>query len=194
MVWVDIIFILAIIIWVIELYILYREAEAEQIDPLSRVAGAAIFFVLALPVAHSYPDLVDRIGGFWAGFASSFGGGHGRRRANTPRLMVDGQPVLLTAERTTIGRYPNNDIVLDHPTVSAYHAEVLLRPDGQHELIDHESKNGTRVNGDQVREAILHDGDAVQIGARTLHYLRGDRVPSPAPDWDDDVPVAQHRP
>src|SRR5579875_350560 len=116
MVWVDIIFILAIIIWVIELYILYREAEVEQVDPLSRAGGSAIFFVLALPVAHSYPDSVDRLGGFWAGLTSSFGG-RSHRRANTPRLMVDGQPVLLTAERTTIGRYPSNDIVIDHPTV-----------------------------------------------------------------------------
>ncbi len=70
-----------------------------------------------------------------------------------------------------IGRFPNNDLVLDHPTVSSYHAEIVTRPDGRHELIDRESRNGSRINGAPVRMAILREGDEITLGAVTLRYV-----------------------
>jgi len=70
-----------------------------------------------------------------------------------------------------IGRYPNNEIVLDHSTVSAYHAEIIERPDGRHEIQDNGSRNGTRVNGDIVSSRILKEGDLITLGAASMHYL-----------------------
>ena len=56
-----------------------------------------------------------------------------------------------------IGRSPLNQIVIDHPTVSAQHA-VLLRTGASYSLKDLNSANGTQVNGDFVTDAELKDG------------------------------------
>ncbi len=84
---------------------------------------------------------------------------------------MPGRTVLLIQDRVRIGRYPNNDIVIDHPTVSAYHAELIRRPDGRYELVDRESRNGTRINGTPVRSAILRHSDQITLGAITVHFL-----------------------
>ena len=89
--------------------------------------------------------------------------------SQTIQAMRDPQRVLQNMLR--IGRFGNNDLVIDHPTVSAYHAEISLRPDGRHELTDRESRNGTRINGTPIRSAVLRDGDLITIGAVSLHYL-----------------------
>ena len=46
-----------------------------------------------------------------------------------------------------IGRAPSNQIVIDHPTVTAQHA-LLLRTGVFYSLKDLDSTNGTRINGD----------------------------------------------
>jgi pSer/pThr/pTyr-binding forkhead associated (FHA) protein len=92
------------------------------------------------------------------------------------RLLIEGSEFPLTLPRTRMGRYPNNEVVIDHPTVSAYHAEIIRRPDNRHEIVDRESRNGTRVNGALIRSQILKDGDLITLGGSTLHYLN-----SPAP-------------
>ncbi|MFW6075903.1 MAG: FHA domain-containing protein, partial [Chloroflexota bacterium] len=98
---------------------------------------------------------------------------------DVPRLIVAGKTIPLTQERVQIGRFENNDLVLDHPTVSAYHAEIVLRPDGRYELMDRDSRNGTRINGTVIRSAVLKHGDQITLGALTIHYLvsaGGDRA------------------
>ncbi|MGA7669428.1 MAG: FHA domain-containing protein [Nitrolancea sp.] len=160
---------LGVIVWAGELVWLYRRAQLEENDPLGYVSGAAFFFVLAVPVALYAPDVIDVMDGFWERLVRFDFIPKGED--NTPRLIVAGKSVSLNQQRVRIGRYPNNDVVLDHPTVSAYHAEVTLRPDGRHELVDRESRNGTRINGSPVRSAILRDGDQITLGAITLHYL-----------------------
>lgn len=160
---------LGVIIWLGELVWLYRHAQVEEADPIGYVSGAAFFFVLAVPVALYAPEVIDVMDSFWERIARLEFIPHGEDDA--PRLIVAGKSVALNQPRVRIGRYPNNDVVLDHPTVSAYHAEITLRPDGRHELIDRESRNGTRINGSPVRSAILRDGDQITLGAITLHYL-----------------------
>jgi pSer/pThr/pTyr-binding forkhead associated (FHA) protein len=65
-----------------------------------------------------------------------------------------------------IGRAPLNQIVIDHPTVSAQHA-VLLRSGASYSLKDLNSTNGTRINGDFVTDAGLKDGDTIRFGSVT---------------------------
>lgn len=168
--WLSVIFIIAILVWIAELVWLYREALLADEDWLPLVSGASIFFVLAVPVNRAAPDLVDRLADFWERVTQVGSLPRGGSSGN-PRLMVGGKSYSLDEERVRIGRYPNNDVVLDHPTVSAYHAEIVLRPDGRHELVDRDSRNGTRINGTPVRSAILKDGDQITVGALSLHYL-----------------------
>lgn len=70
----------------------------------------------------------------------------------------------------TLGRETNNQIQLNHPSVSRYHAEVRRQPQG--EIIrDLGGANGTYVNGSRLkREHLLQNGDVVQIGPFKLVY------------------------
>ena len=74
-----------------------------------------------------------------------------------------GARFLLDGERTTAGRRPDSDIFLDDVTVSRRHAEFVHR--GPHYVVrDVGSLNGTYVQRDRIDEAVLRDGDEVQIG------------------------------
>ena len=74
-----------------------------------------------------------------------------------------GQVIELHLGLNRLGRSPENDFQIDHPSVSARHCEVLL---GAHEVTvrDCESTNGTFVGGEQVHEATLQEGQILLIG------------------------------
>lgn len=68
-------------------------------------------------------------------------------------------------EKVTIGRNEDNDIVLEHPLVSRYHA-LIEKMGTRFRLIDLNSTNGVFVNGVRIqKESWLTDGDQVTIGA-----------------------------
>ena len=76
-----------------------------------------------------------------------------------------------------IGRAPSNQIVIDHPTVSAQHA-VLLRTGDSYSLKDLNSASGTQVNGDFVTDAELKDGDTIRFGSVIAVFAGAYRKPS----------------
>lgn len=78
----------------------------------------------------------------------------------------------------TIGRRPDNAVVLAEKFVSARHA-VIRRDNGRYHVEDLGSSNGTRLNGRRVERAALKDGDIVQIGSFDLHFSDepGETVP-----------------
>ncbi len=67
----------------------------------------------------------------------------------------------------TIGRAPENDVVLGDLLVSRRHA-TLRRSGNQWELVDHNSANGTYVNGNRITSAVLGPDDVVGIGHQLL--------------------------
>ena len=74
-------------------------------------------------------------------------------------------PFKLLGDLTTIGRDPNNSIVIDHPSVSPFHAEILLvHSEDRYEVFDLGSPNGTKVNGEQVIRKELENGDQINFG------------------------------
>ena len=78
---------------------------------------------------------------------------------------------VYTLERRemTVGRSPQCDIFLNDMTVSHDHA--TLQPVGEDFAIcDAESFNGVWINNENVSQAVLADGDLVQIGAFVLEY------------------------
>lgn len=187
-----IIMVLLVLVWLAQLALLWLTASNEGRDPIRIVSGAAIFFPIPFPVAQFAPGLVDGTGRAFESLTNSIFGprdsqpsappitaaGPGLAQPTTAeaRLLIEGTEFPLTLPRTRMGRYPNNEVVIDHPTVSAYHAEIIRRPDNRHEIVDRESRNGTRVNGALIRSQILKDGDLITLGGATLHYLS-----SPAP-------------
>lgn len=63
----------------------------------------------------------------------------------------------------TVGRASDNDIILNMPIVSRYHARVTRRA-GRLKLEDLQTPNGTFVNGRRISSVWLEEGDAVRIG------------------------------
>ena len=78
--------------------------------------------------------------------------------------------VKITGSRLTIGRLPENDIVLIDETISRHHAELILKH-GDYILKDLGTRNGTWVNGERIKEIKLKDGDELKIGTITLSFL-----------------------
>jgi len=85
----------------------------------------------------------------------------------------------LTKTQVTLGRNDDNDIVLDDPLMSGHHALVIASDDGRTLLLqDLNSTNGTRVNGNEVRNTPLQHGDAIQIGRCVLRVHDDTRTPT----------------
>jgi hypothetical protein len=90
-------------------------------------------------------------------------------RQDMPMLIVyegelEGQRWIIDQDQVTIGRGSDCDVVLSKRQVSRYHARIE-RDDGGYLLRDLGSKNGTYVNGQEVRDRPyrLKDGDEIQI-------------------------------
>ena len=81
--------------------------------------------------------------------------------------------VRLVGAVTRIGRGVSADVLLDHPTVSRRHALVVRREETL-VLLDDRSMNGTWLNGERISEAVLSDGDRIQLGAVVLSYRLAD--------------------
>lgn len=97
-------------------------------------------------------------------------------RPSTALLIVlrgpnSGARFLLDADEVSSGRHPNSDIFLDDVTVSRRHA-VFARAGEGYLVRDVGSLNGTYVNRERIDEAVLHQGDEVQIGKFRLVYYR----------------------
>ena len=79
------------------------------------------------------------------------------------------RPIPLGAPQISIGRHPNNTVVLNHPQVSAYHAR-LQQVQGGYRIVDVGSTNGVYVNALRVTNQLLKPGDEVRIGPFKLTY------------------------
>ncbi len=77
--------------------------------------------------------------------------------------------IAFPQDRLTIGRDRSNDVILDDPNVSRFHAEVV-RHDERVELHDLGSRNGTRVDAEPTRHAALTAGSEIGIGPYRLVF------------------------
>src|SRR5579864_1857510 len=75
--------------------------------------------------------------------------------------------VPVSSSEVSIGRSPENVLVIDNPAVSHYHARVF-NEEGRLMLEDFGSMNGTFVNGQRVKMVTLKPGDSVAIGKHTI--------------------------
>lgn len=93
-----------------------------------------------------------------------------------PELKIE--KVDLDKERISIGRDAGNDVVINHPTVSSKHAEIV-KQEGKVFLVDLGSTNGTFVNGMKVKRHQLQELDRIVIGPSELHFSGGGLSRSP---------------
>lgn len=107
--------------------------------------------------------------------ASDHAGGVEGLPAGSALLVVKRGPnagarFLLDQDTTTAGRHPEADIFLDDVTVSRRHAE-FRRNDGEFEVVDVGSLNGTYVNREPRNSQTLSTGDEIQIGKFRLVFI-----------------------
>lgn len=113
-----------------------------------------------------------------------------------PKMIVsiDGvviKEVQLTKDKTSLGRRPYNDIVIDNLAISGEHA-VLEMQGSQVFLEDLDSTNGTYVNGKAAKRLLLQHGDIIDVGKYKIKFDdRSDAaVAGVAPAKPNDAPVA----
>jgi pSer/pThr/pTyr-binding forkhead associated (FHA) protein len=92
-----------------------------------------------------------------------------------PKMIVsiDGvviKEVQLSKDRTSLGRRPYNDIVIDNLAVSGEHA-VLQMSGAEVYVEDLNSTNGTYVNGKAVKKQLLQHADVVEIGKYKISFV-----------------------
>jgi hypothetical protein len=80
-----------------------------------------------------------------------------------------GKVFALTADRVSLGRLPESDVLLSDPGASRRHAEIR-HEDGRWMIVDLGSTNGTMVNEASVGERQLADGDRITIGRTVLEF------------------------
>jgi len=91
-----------------------------------------------------------------------------------PEIIVKYQDKIIEKfitekRRVSVGRTPDNDIVLDNRGVSRRHS-IIEFGDKQAIIIDNESLNGTFVNSRKINEEVLKDNDLITIGKYNLIY------------------------
>jgi pSer/pThr/pTyr-binding forkhead associated (FHA) protein len=106
-----------------------------------------------------------------------------------PKMIVSIDEVVikevqLTKDRTTLGRRPYNDIVIDNLAVSGEHA-VLQMTGGEVMIEDLNSTNGTYLNGKAIKKQQLQNGDSIEIGKYKIKFV-GDNA---ANDFDKTMVV-----
>jgi len=101
-------------------------------------------------------------------------------------LSMDGAVLKeypLNKERTTIGRKPHNDIVIDNLAVSSDHAAIVTILNDSF-LEDLDSTNGLAVNGTPTKKHFLQNNDLIEIGKYKLKYLNDQPTQTSAADFE----------
>ena len=82
------------------------------------------------------------------------------------------QNTALTLKPLSIGAASGNDVRIGGPGVEAKHAQITATMSG-FTIVDLNTKHGTRVNAEKVRERQLHNDDLIQIGAARFVFREG---------------------
>ena len=91
-------------------------------------------------------------------------------------VSLDGvviKEVQITKDKTTLGRRPYNDIVIDNLAVSGEHA-VLQMVGADVFIEDLNSTNGTYINAKAVKKQLLSHNDTVEIGKYKIKFMVDD--------------------
>jgi pSer/pThr/pTyr-binding forkhead associated (FHA) protein len=83
-----------------------------------------------------------------------------------------GREFELSRPQMIVGRTDENDLVINHRSISRNHAKVVREPDtGHYTISDLQSSNGVRVNGQDYGKVELRRGDVVDLGHVRLRFV-----------------------
>lgn len=188
-------------------YKLYLKAEGvEQVDdartmPIERIEGPATDVMPAVPAAPTAPMQAAAISAPPAPVANRVAAATadtdpgGRPVATAAQVAALTQPtgygklvvissnfagkeLDLTRPQMIIGRTDENDLVINHRSISRNHAKVVRDTEtNRYTISDLQSSNGVRVNGQDYGKVELRRGDTVDLGHVRLRFVE------PGEDW-----------
>lgn len=83
-----------------------------------------------------------------------------------------GREFQLTKQQVIIGRTDDNDIVINHRSISRNHAKIVREADtGRYTIMDLQSSNGVRVNGEDYGKVELRRGDTIDLGHVRFRFV-----------------------
>lgn len=96
--------------------------------------------------------------------------------AHAPRLVVlntefAGKEFPCVRTELRVGRTDENDIALDHRSLSRTHCKVVREANGEWRVIDLQSANGLMVNGEPYAQSALRSGDVLELGHVKLKFV-----------------------
>jgi pSer/pThr/pTyr-binding forkhead associated (FHA) protein/tetratricopeptide (TPR) repeat protein len=100
------------------------------------------------------------------------------------RFMA-GTEFILDRPSHVVGRTGENDIIINHKSISRHHAKIV-REGNRYVILDLESANGVRVGAVESDRIELQSGDVIELGEVRLRFLSGDSAL-------DDEPRAWHQ-
>ena len=92
----------------------------------------------------------------------------------------------------TVGRKPDNDVVIDNPAISSHHCKVVMKGDTYY-VEDLESTNGTFVNEKRVVKSGLHDQDVIGVAKHALVFIDDRAKPEEAGGADKTMVMTPER-
>jgi ABC transport system ATP-binding/permease protein len=102
--------------------------------------------------------------------AMSAPGGYGRLVVVSSNFA--GKEFELSRPQMIIGRTDENDIVVNHRSISRNHAKIVREPEtGRYTISDLQSSNGVRVNGQDYGKVELRRADLVDLGHVRLRFV-----------------------
>lgn len=95
---------------------------------------------------------------------------------DAPRLVVlntdfAGREFPITRTEMRIGRTDDNDIAIDHRSLSRTHCKVVREDSGEWKVIDMQSANGLMVNGESYAQVTLRIGDVLELGHVKMKFV-----------------------
>src|SRR6185369_6996083 len=81
-----------------------------------------------------------------------------------------GMEFSLNRASLVIGRTDENEIVLNHRSISRHHAKIVREGD-RYTIVDLQSANGVRVNGEDYERIELNPGDVLELGHVKLRFV-----------------------
>jgi len=85
-------------------------------------------------------------------------------------LVVNGTVFPLDKLVVKVGRNLENDLVLNHPTVSRFHAEIQFQ-ENQFILVDKNSSSGTFLNNKKIAQFQLFAGDIILFAKVPVMFM-----------------------
>jgi len=115
----------------------------------------------------------------------------GKSLINMPTLVVTREDIMvkeleLKQGELIIGRDDDCGLTLNDHSISNHHAKIITLFNATY-IEDMGSTNGTFVNGKQVKEHILHDGDVVTVGKR--YRMLFEKISGPVTEKGDKTTV-----